>query len=155
MEPEIRLLRSPTHAAAFRALNEAWIEEHFTLEDEDRRQLADPVATYVDPGGAILIAEVDGEAVGCVALERADATRYELSKMAVAPALRGRGLGRRLLTAAIDHARGLGARTLFLGSNAVLADAVHLYESVGFVHVDPATLHMPYARANVFMRLDL
>ena len=75
--------------------------------------------------------------------------------MAVAPELRGRGAGRTLLSAAIDHARGLGASSLFLGSSRKLANAVHLYEALGFEHVAPDTLHMPYARADVFMQLAL
>jgi GNAT superfamily N-acetyltransferase len=69
--------------------------------------------------------------------------------------LRGRGLGRQVLTAAIDHARKLGARSLFLGSSKKLANAVHLYEALGFRHVPPEQLHMPYARADVFMELVL
>ena len=44
------------HAAAFRELNLAWIEEHFAVEEPDRQQLLDPVATILAPGGAILIA---------------------------------------------------------------------------------------------------
>lgn len=152
----IRPLEAPADAAAFRALNEEWIARHFTVEDQDRRQLDDPVAAYVDTGGEILIAELDGRPVGCVALAPAgDAGAYELSKMAVAPELRGRGAGRRILTAAIEHARGLGASSLFLGSSTRLADAVHLYEDLGFRHVPPETIHMPYARADVFMELTL
>ena len=55
-----------------------------------------------------------------------------------------------------DRAReGLGATALFLGSNSKLGSAVHLYEQFGFQHVEPDTLHMPYERANVFMRLEL
>jgi putative acetyltransferase len=81
---------------------------------------------------------------------------YELSKMAVSPHLRGRGLGRRLLQHAIVQAKCLGATSLFLGSNTRLKDAVHLYESVGFRHVNPETLPpMPYSRADVFMEMPL
>lgn len=151
----IRPLRDAADAEAFRALNEEWIARSFALEAEDRRQLADPVAAYIEPGGEILIAEHAGEVVGCVALGPDGAGGYELSKMAIAPSLRGQGAGRRLLAAAVEHARGLGASWLFLGSSRKLPDAVHLYERAGFEHVDPASIHMPYARADVFMRLVL
>jgi N-acetylglutamate synthase-like GNAT family acetyltransferase len=81
---------------------------------------------------------------------------YELSKMAVSPHLRGRGLGRSLLQCAIAQARSIGASSLFLGSNTRLKDAIHLYESVGFRHVKPETLPpMPYSRADVFMEMPL
>jgi putative acetyltransferase len=155
MELLIRRLRDERDAAAFRALNEEWIARYFEIEAQDRRQLDDPVGAYIDTGGEILIAELDGRPVGCVALVPDGTGAYELSKMAVAPELRGRGAGRTLLTAAIDYARGLGASSLFLGSSHKLANAVHLYEALGFKHVAPDTLHMPYARADVFMQLVL
>jgi putative acetyltransferase len=155
MDLIIRPLRDESDAAAFRALNEEWITRYFAIESQDRRQLDDPVAAYIDPGGQILIAELDGRAVGCVALVPDGTGAYELSKMAVATELRGRGAGRTLLSAVIDHARELGATSLFLGSSRKLADAVHLYEAFGFRHVAPEALHMPYARADVFMQLVL
>jgi putative acetyltransferase len=155
MEVRIRALESEADVAAFRALNEEWIASHFVMEAQDRAQLDDPVAAYIDPGGEILIAEYDGRPIGCVALVPDGSGAYELSKMAVTPALRGRGAGRKLLTAAIERARELGARSLFLGSSTKLASAVHLYEALGFRHVAPESLHMPYARADVFMELTL
>ena len=155
MDLTIRPLKNASDAIAFRVLNEEWIAQHFTIEEQDRRQLDDPVAAYIDPGGVILIAELAGQPVGCVALMPDGTGAYELSKMAISPRLRGQGAGRTLLTAAINHARALGARSLFLGSSRKLANAVHLYESVGFQHVAPETIHMPYARANVFMLLKL
>ncbi len=143
-------------AAAFAALNEAWIVQHFTLEDKDRETLADPFGTYVAPGGDVLLARDDDRALGCVALEPGADGVFELSKMAVDPAAQGQGLGRRLLEAAIARARELGATSLFLGSNTKLAPAVHLYESVGFRHVPREDIGpMPYDRANVFMQMAL
>ena len=155
LAPSIRLLASAEDAAAFRALNEEWIAAHFSLEDEDRRQLADPVAAYVEPGGAILVAELDGAVVGCVAVVPKAAGAWELSKMAVAPAARGQGIGRRVLSAGIATARELGATSLYLGSSTRLPDAVHLYEQHGFRHVSRESLDLPFARASVFMRLEL
>jgi putative acetyltransferase len=155
MDLTIRPLQDDADVEAFRSLNEEWIAQHFVIEAQDRRQLDDPVAAYIDTGGEILIAELDGRAVGCVALVPDGTGAYELSKMAVAPELRGQGAGRRLLSAAIEHARELGASSLFLGSSRKLVNAVHLYEALGFEHVAPETLHMPYARADVFMQLML
>ncbi len=151
----IRPLRDAADARAFRQLNEEWIARHFELEDQDRRQLADPVSSYIDIGGEVLIAELDGEPVGCVALAPDGTGAYELSKMAIAPRLRGQGAGRQLLSAAIARAREMGAQSIFLGSSRKLPAAVHLYESLGFAHVSPSTIHMPYARADVFMQLML
>jgi GNAT superfamily N-acetyltransferase len=151
----VRRLESAADAAAFRALNEEWIARHFAIEERDRRQLADPVATYVSTGGAILLAELDGRVVGAVALAPDVTGAIELSKMAVAPALRGRGIGRKLLVGAIEHARALGARSVFLGSSTRLPSAVHLYESFGFRHVPREMLSLTSTRIDVFMELVL
>ncbi len=155
MEIEVRPMRTAEDAEAFRRLNLEWIGAHFVVEERDRQQLADPVAAYIEPGGEILVAELDGVVGGCVAIVPDGTGAYELSKMAVAPELRGHGAGRRLLNAAVDRARELGATSLFLGSSTGLEAAVHLYEAVGFRHVPRESLHMPYARASVFMRMEL
>jgi putative acetyltransferase len=75
--------------------------------------------------------------------------------MAVSPEARGRGVGRMVVEAAIDHARASGARTLFLGSSKKLSNAVGLYESVGFKHVPRDTLPLTSNRIDVFMELIL
>jgi len=153
---EIRSLAPVDDATAFRTLNEEWITQYFTLEAKDREILDDPVKSILQKGGHIFMAYAGVEAVGCVALIPMKDGVYELSKMAVSPHLRGRGLGRRLLQHAIAQAKCLSATSLFLGSNTRLKDAVHLYESVGFRHVKPESLPpMPYSRADVFMEMSL
>ena len=149
----VRMMKNAADAAAFRALNEKWITRYFVLEERDRRQLADPVAAYIDTGGAILIAELDGRPIGCVALAPDGLGACELSKMAVASESRGRGTGRKLLAAAVDHARELGARSVFLGTSRKLASAVHLYQTFGFRHVPRETLRLTSTRIDVFMEL--
>ena len=55
-----------------------------------------------------------------------------------------------------NHAREIGATSLFLGSSTKLPTAVHLYESVGFRHVPPSSLPgIHYSRADVFMVMEL
>ena len=152
----IRALVPGEDATAFRLLNEEWIARHFTLEPRDVETLGDPDGAILAKGGHVYLAYAAGEAVGTVALVPMDGGELELSKMAVAPHLRGQGLGRRLLRHAISEARRLGAASLFLGSSTKLPAAVHLYESVGFEHLPPeARPRLPYARADVFMRLYL
>lgn len=73
--------------------------------------------------------------------------------MAVFPHLRGRGIGRRLFQHATMQARSISAKSLFLGSNTRLRDAVHLF---GFRHAKPESLApMLCSRADVSMEIPL
>lgn len=151
-------IASTADAEAFRVLNEDWISRFFTLEDEDRKLLGDPVGQIVEPGGAAFVARLghDGPVIGCIGIAPVEAGVFELVKMAVSPEHQGHGAGRKLITAALDRARGLGAHRVVLGSNAQLASAVHLYEAFGFRHLGhDEVAPSPYARADVHMTLDL
>ena len=153
---EIRPLRTLEDARAFRTLNEEWISRYFALEKKDREVLGDPRGTILSKGGHVFMVYAGEEAVGCVALIPMSEGVYELSKMAVSPALRGLGIGRKLLEYAIEQAKVIGAKSLFLGSSKQLKNAVHLYEAVGFRHVPPADIPpMPYTRADVFMEMRI
>jgi putative acetyltransferase len=140
---------------AFRDLNVEWIERFFVLEAADLAVLEDPETAIVEPGGTVLLARDGDERVGCVALLR-HGDEAELVKMAVTPTRRGAGIGRLLITAAIDAAKAAGVRRLTLESNRALVAAVRMYESAGFRHVAAEErVPSPYARADVFMDLDL
>jgi ribosomal protein S18 acetylase RimI-like enzyme len=155
--PDAVILRTfrPGDEAAFLRLNEAWISRDFALEEEDRQILSDPRTHILDSGGAICIAELNGEPVGCCALMVMSAGELELAKMTVAENARGMGIGRSLLEFAIEEARRMGAHRITLESNTRAQAAVRLYERMGFRHL-PGPLHpSKYERANVFMELRL
>ncbi|THD77241.1 MAG: GNAT family N-acetyltransferase [Phenylobacterium sp.] len=139
----------PEHAAAFKALNEAWISKYFTLEAKDREVLDDPQGKILSRGGKIFMALDGGEAVGCVAMIAMSDGGYEVAKMTVVETLRGSGLGKKLMQACIDAAEAEGAPRLYLETNSSLAPALGLYRSMGFRDLAPAAT--AYARADVFM----
>jgi GNAT superfamily N-acetyltransferase len=142
----------PELASAFTELNRAWIEALFTLEEADWKVLRDPEAAIITPGGQIFFA-MDGEqAVGTAAAIWAGPGIVELGKMAVTPSHRGRGLGERLGHAVIDYARAQGATRVFLETNSTLANAIRLYERLGFTHT-PFPGRSDSARADVYMEL--
>lgn len=143
----------PRHAVGWAALNKAWLTEGgFVIEAKDDKAIGDPQAAFLEGGGRIFIAEAAGEPVGCCALIRIE-DGFEVSKMTVTPAMRGRGLARRLLRACEAAARDSGAERLYLETNSALKPAIALYESEGFTHL-PAR-PTPYARADVFMEKRL
>ncbi|HLY80310.1 MAG TPA: GNAT family N-acetyltransferase [Caulobacteraceae bacterium] len=142
------------HAGAFKALNVAWISHYFAIEPKDLEVLDDPLGKVIGPGGHILMAIEDGEAIGCVALIAMTDGGFEVAKMAVTEAHKGRGIGRDLMAACIERARSVGAPRLYLETNSGLAPALGLYRSFGFQEVQPAE-PSPYARADVMMELRL
>lgn len=93
-----------------------------------RQELAELLAT---PGVAGLLMH-DGDRDVGFALHRVVADEAELLTIAVRPALRRRGAGRRLLAAAITHARAAGAASLFLEVAVDNHAARQLYEAAGF-----------------------
>jgi putative acetyltransferase len=146
----------PGDETAFRTLNEQWIRKHFCIEAKDEAAFADPQGAIIERGGRIFIAIVNGQSVGCCALLRINSDEFELAKMAVAPEQQGKGIGRRLLQVAIYEAQQMSARRLYLETNHQLENAVRLYESIGFRHLDPSTVSpSPYDRADVYMEMTL
>ncbi len=144
---------STEHSEAFRDLNLEWIERYFKVEDSDRESLDDPQHHILDPGGAIVMACHHGNVVGTCALIKLDDERYELAKMAVSEAARGKGIGWLLGRAIIERARDLGATTVYLESNTMLTPAIALYRKLGFKRVTGPP--SPYHRCNIQMELEL
>ncbi|WP_309134135.1 GNAT family N-acetyltransferase [Cellulomonas sp.] len=91
---------------------------------------------------ATLLARLDGEAVGCVAVRRAPAPWpdgwAEVRCLYVSPPLRGRGAGRRLLTAAQEAARARGCTAAVLATGVLPPTSVGLYLALGYRPVRPA-----------------
>ena len=139
----------------FKRLNEAWIREYFEMEETDHKALDHPEQYIIASGGEILFAIERDTVVGTCALIRTDSGPFdfELAKMAVDPRFRGRGIGQQLGAAIIERARRLGAKTIFLESNTILAPAISLYRKLGFVETERQPT--PYARGNIQMVLSL
>jgi DNA-binding MarR family transcriptional regulator/GNAT superfamily N-acetyltransferase len=98
----------------------------------------------VPPGGAFLMATLEGEPVACGAVKGIAPGIGSLKRMWVAESARGLGLGRRLLAALEQEARALGLETQRLQNNRNLTEAIALYRSAGYVEVPPFNAD-PYA----------
>jgi putative acetyltransferase len=144
----------PGDEAAFRDINLEWIERFFIVEDKDRETLNNPKKYILDPGGAILIALDGDDPVGAVALVVMDGGSVELAKMGVRPAAQGKGAGRMLIAAAVNRAREMGMKRVYIETNSILAPALKLYRDAGFVPLKER-VPTPYARADVQLELLL
>ncbi|MET0582433.1 MAG: GNAT family N-acetyltransferase [Pseudoxanthomonas sp.] len=135
----------------FYRINAAWLERYFHLEPIDRRVLREPETSVLAAGGAILFALLGASVVGTCALLCEAPGVYELSKMGVDEAFQGRGVGKRLLQAAIEEFHRRDGHTLFLESSSRLSPALQMYRKAGFV-LQPGTREgSHYQRADVYM----
>lgn len=84
------------------------------------------------PLGWLVIARIDGEAIGCGALTRLEDGVYEIKRMWTAPQARGRGVARRMLSQLEELAASLGARAVRLDTNRALVEAQAFYRAAGY-----------------------
>jgi GNAT superfamily N-acetyltransferase len=100
-------------------------------------ELATLPGQYAPPSGDLLVANVNGEAAGCVALRALDQSTLEMKRLYVRPSARGTGLGKLLVETAISIARQNGYVELRLDTLASMASARRLYGAMGFVEIQP------------------
>lgn len=145
----------PDYLMTFKRLNIMWINSHWSLEPHDLETLGDPEGSILSKGGHILVALVDGKPMGVVALCRMEHSDYdyELAKLAVDPEARGTGIGKAICKAAIERAKSLGAKKIFLESNTLLVPAISLYRRLGFQELKE--YHPAYERGDIQMELVL
>jgi N-acetylglutamate synthase-like GNAT family acetyltransferase len=104
----------------FKALNYAWLEKYFRVEEGDKITLSNPKEHIIDKGGFIFFARRGDAVVGTAALIRKSDAVFELGKMAVTPNFRESGIGSRLLDHCIRFARQRAVEELLLYSNNLL-----------------------------------
>ena len=111
---------------------------------------------YIPPRGCLLLATLDGEPAGCIALLPFNPVSAEVKRLWVRPEARGHKVGRRLVETLIGRSRQAGYREVLLSTSVRMTDAQSLYRSLGFVVIAPY-FDGPEAfmAQEVFMRLVL
>ncbi len=151
--PEVVTYRAE-YRSHFERLNREWIERHFVLEPQDLTVFGDPEGHIIAPGGQIFFVVEDEVVQGTCAVLPHGGNSFELAKMAVDPAARGRGYGDLLMRTAIAFTRRASASRLTLVSNTALESAIRLYRKHGFVEVPIHGGH-GYGRVDIQMELSL
>ena len=103
---------------------------------EPGRSLHPDTHEYAEPTGLFVLARLHGRAIGCGAVLFHDDAPAYIKRMWVDDAVRGMGVGRRILAALEQAARDHGAPSVTLETNASLIEAIAMYRASGYVEVD-------------------
>jgi len=162
---EIVQAGAPEQIAGVRELLREYTDWVFSMTEGSRNaptfqgfeeELAALPGPYVPPSGRLILATLNGEPAGCVALKPRDLERGELKRLYVRPAFRGHNIGAKLVAEVIAQARECGYRRLILDSHISMTNAHAIYRRAGFRDVDPPEdfpeIHRPVV---VFMEMEL
>lgn len=143
--PRIRPATTQTDLKAARKLFREYVESlDFDLDFQDFEREMDALpGPYAPPDGTILLAEVDDEPVGVVAVQPLDEEgACEMKRLYVKPEHRGQGIGGALARAIVTTAQERGYDVMRLDTVASMVPARRLYRSLGFEERD-AYYHNP------------
>ncbi|WP_370288141.1 mycothiol synthase [Nocardioides sp.] len=135
-----------TDAAAVLSVNAAAFAHHPEQGAMDADDLEARMAeAWFDPAGLLLAVDDAGRLLGFHWTKQHDDRTGEVYVVAVSPDAQGRGLGRVLTAAGLQHlaARGVGEVILYVESDNTAA--VRLYTGLGFTH-DARDTHVQYRR---------
>lgn len=92
---------------------------------------------YTPPDGCLLIARIDGEPAGCVAMRPIDAEHAEMKRLYVRSSFRGHGVGLYLVNELIDRVRDRGYIAIRLDTfPPKMEKAVEMYRRLRFKEID-------------------
>ena len=123
----------------------AELDERFDGGFDPGDALTADAPSFRAPSGGFLVATADGEPVACGGVQRIDDTTAEIKRMWVSGDMRGRGLGRAMLTELETLAAALGYQRVVLDTNSALTEAIAMYRSGGYAEIERYNDN-PYAR---------
>jgi len=94
-------------------------------------------AQFEPPGGAFLVAWLDGRPAGCGGWRtyHGDPTTAEIKRMYTVPEARGCGVAMALLKALEESARGAGRKRVVMETGHRQPEAIALYQKAGYVRI--------------------
>ena len=136
----------PAHADARFCMREYFseLDHRFSTGFDPESSIPADADDLRPPAGMFLVATLHDEPVGCGALKFHSDGPTELKRMWVSPAVRGLGVGRRLLERLERQTVEHGSRVIRLETNKALPEAVAMYRSGGYREVG-AFNDEPYA----------
>ena len=99
-------------ASIFKSLNLQWLESCFFVEPVDKVILNNPKSKILDPGGHIIMVELNGKVIGTFTFIKIKEGVFEFSKMAINSIYRGLGYGNSIMKFAISFAKKMNGKKL-------------------------------------------
>jgi DNA-binding MarR family transcriptional regulator/GNAT superfamily N-acetyltransferase len=127
-------LEAPDSADARRCLDSYYAElaRRFDTGFDAEAGGSFDTADMVPPHGYLVLARLDGAAVGCGALKRLSDDVGEIKRVWCGSAMRGKGVATGIMDRLEAIARELGFKTLRLDTNRTLTEAHTLYRKLGY-----------------------
>jgi GNAT superfamily N-acetyltransferase len=139
-----------------RHVQDALLIDNYFDADAFEHELRTLPGKYAPPEGALLLACVEAEPAGCVALRRIDAQACEMKRMFLYPRFHGQGIGRVLGESIVRTGKFAGYSVMWLDTSMRQTEAQALYEKLGFRRIEPYyELPAPLRDWLVFMELSL
>jgi ribosomal protein S18 acetylase RimI-like enzyme len=152
---EIYAARFPEHLEVVRTIFREYAESlNIDLSFQDfEAELAGLPGKFAAPRGRILLAESDGQIIGCIAVRPLDDTICEMKRLYIRPSGRGQQLGKQLAVRICHIAQEAGYTFIRLDTLSTMLAARQLYTSLGFKEIS-AYVFNPIEGA-IFMERDL
>ncbi|NCU03870.1 MAG: GNAT family N-acetyltransferase [Chitinophagaceae bacterium] len=111
---------------------QGWTTEAHLIAGDVRTDEADVLRVLEQPGSIILkYTDAENNIVGTVNLQQHERGVY-LGMFAVSPVLQGGGIGKKLLTAADEHAKKVGSATIYMSVISARTELIDWYKRHGY-----------------------
>ena len=119
-------------AFIFKSLNLQWLDNLFFVEPIDEIILNNPKSKILDPGGHIIMVELNSKVIGTFTFIKIEESVFEFSKMTINSIYRGQGYGNSIMKYVLSFAKKNEWKKIVLYSNTKLENSIHLYYKYGF-----------------------
>jgi len=127
------------------------LEKHLTYADEEAHSECKP-CSKLETIKHVVIAYIEGEAVGCGAIRKYDTDTIEVKRMFVSVNVRGEGVGSKILIELEIWAKQLGFKKSILETGNILPEAVRLYKKNNYIHIPNYGYYENMERVFVFSK---
>ena len=117
--------------------------------EEELQQLQN---VYAETLGGIILCKQNNIYIGCAGIRKLNADTAELKRMWISPTARGKGLGEKILNAAVALAKIKNYKAIVLDTLDDMHPAIKLYKEAGFKETAPYYFN-PHKNALYFKKI--